>query len=228
VTPDTAEDLKERLQVYLARMGSALRVRSLSPIDGGMENVIVRVEFELAHASSRSAWTEAPLVMRLCRRSDSAEAMEREARVMGAARRAGVPAPRVRMLGRDAQEFEGAFLLMDLIPGERLDLALMRSSGALTLRLLRAMARTQMSIYQISWRPPPSRLSEPAWPERRLRHPIDGRIAGADADLHGYGLADLRPVLDWLLRHRRDLGRRRMSACTGIFTHAICSPRMAR
>jgi aminoglycoside phosphotransferase (APT) family kinase protein len=218
-----AEEIALRLNERLAAAGIGARVKTCAMLAGGLEDTLARLELEKTaapHGRRSPLPMRTPLVLRVCRRPDAAVSIAWEARVQAVATRYRIPAPRVFHVDLEAQSLGGAFMLMEFMPGTRLDDALSSSSPAGVLALLRSAAAMQTAVFAVRWRPrrPPNPTAAPAG-LGGLRS-IHQRMAGAEREIRERCLPQLQPVLDWLRSHRGDLGRR-----PRVFLHGDFHPR---
>ena len=216
----SANVLTDVLDAYLDRRGLGVRVAQVAPILGGFETYIYRLELAATDSPDAAQLpTGIPLILRLGWRHDSPEAVVWEAQAMAAARRGGIPAPRVYLVEPHLPELGGAIMLMEFVRGVRLDEAGLHAGPVEVIRLLRAYARMQAAIYRVPWRPERSQLPALAGSALAPFASLDERLTALDAEIEARGLPSLRPVLRWLQENRGIIERRRR-----VFLHGDCHP----
>jgi aminoglycoside phosphotransferase (APT) family kinase protein len=143
-----------------------------------------------------------PLILRLGWRADAAGAVRWESQAMTAARAAGIPAPRVYLVEPDLPGLGGAVMLMEFARGVRVDQASLRAGIVDVVRMIRAYARMQATIYRVPWRPMPEMLPSFSGSVLAPAASLEQRLAWFDAEIEARGLTFLRPVLHWLQGNR--------------------------
>jgi aminoglycoside phosphotransferase (APT) family kinase protein len=219
----TPSDIATCLNHYLQRKAVPAQVMHCELISGGFENVIARVWLDAGSALRRRARrlpSDVPLILRLCRRADAPSSIAWQARVHAATRRSGIAAPAVLLAASDAAELGGAFLLLEQLPGRRLDFVLAESGPVATLRLTRAVAAQQAAIFRVAWRPRslPNQFGLPG--ALGGFNSMQTWLNAAELEIHSRRLSCIRPLLDWLRRSGNLLGRHRP-----VFLHGDFHPR---
>ena len=207
-------ELSGEVIAYLRRSlgGDVVYREPLRRLTGGFVTDVY--SFGLEHAAD--GW-EGPLVLRVYAADADAVNIRRERCAQDAVSAQGVPAPRVLACEDTAGSLERPFMIMELLPGrpqiaidfpgiliEAPRLFTLPRRHAAAINMVHALDATQLL-----------RAFEMAGIDRRAAGP-EHWLDGADATIARWGLAYLRPGLEWL-RSQRLAEPQRYAICHGDF-----------
>jgi aminoglycoside phosphotransferase (APT) family kinase protein len=193
-------ELASEVLAYLRRsLGGNVAYREpLRPLTGGFVTDVYA--FRLAHAGD--GW-DGPLVLRVYPADAAALGIRRERCAQESVSAQGVPAPRVLACQDTAGTLARPFMIMERLPGRPqmvIDFPriLMEAPRLLTLPRRHEAAIDVVHALDAT---PLLRAFEVAGIDRRAAGP-EHWLDGAEATIARWGLAGLRPGLEWLTSHR--------------------------
>lgn len=178
-------DYLERLLAGNLPSATGIRVENLAEIEGGWETDIYR--FDLAYRQSgESHSTE--LVARFYAGPRGADRAIREAAVLRAIARAGIPVPEVEFESVEASQHGTAVVVMERVSGQVLANTL--GSDELIAQMARSLAAVHRLPVTEVFGGQSQPFAEPGF--------VPPDVASMAAAVDRHGLAEFRPVIDWL------------------------------
>ena len=197
------EDLSARLLAYLRDTLADNRLDYMEPpsrMRGGSQAYVYR--FELSGAPPDFS---RPLILRLYPRGYSAARVVKESLVQDGLARQSYPVPRIYATCANRSILGGAFLIMELCPGD----VMLRTPPETVPGML---AETQAALHHIDPRPILGSFCAQGW--RAPQYRFEGELAALRkrAERH----PKMRPVIDWLSANRPPEPEQ-LSICHGDF-----------